>query len=567
MKIEEYGIMDESKSEVVGPDYPRVGWGLYHDPLYGYISLPPFIRQALDLPSMQRLRRIKQLSTVELAFSGASYNRFEHSVGVYYLATLSFDALSIRKESEGYKDWPMLGKVQKIALQLAALFHDIGHGPWSHVFELYCHRNSDFREWHHENITKELIQSGKGEYSDVPLFINSLSAQLKARGYSDSDFICPENIAEIALGHLPPKDHKYIFLSQIISSECDVDRMDYLRRDSFHIGLGVGGVDVWEIIHNFTLAPDMSDDKSTGIYNLRVLSPTAEAVEALLTVRDLMYRRVYYHPTPRTAQEMMIRAIYDISKKFNMDELCLLTDEELLKTLESKQGSSFTRNIAKGIRFRKLYHSIPTRVTVYADLDEEGRRKWSRYISVLPGSFDNLISEEKKISDELSLGNDNRIIFDISPVPITKLEAYDSKYFYDLDEKEDKSLKELLPHLELTHGEIIIGGVKVSSYERYENEISKLTILIPLKYINFCVQEIKDHYFEEKKDLVEKPEILHKIIEDLYNKQFSLVVESFANLFLSSETSSGEKLCKKLKKGLINHIHLVYDQLYGIGIF
>jgi len=79
--------------------------------------------------------------------------------------------------------------------------------------------------------------------------------------------------------------------------------------------------------------------------------------------------------------------------------------------------------------------------------------------------------------------------------------------------------------------------------------------------------KIKDHYLEEKKDLVEKPEILHKIIEDIYNKQFSLVVESFVNLFFSSETSSREKLCKKLKRGLINYIHLVYDQLYGIGIF
>ncbi len=559
--------MDKSKFEIVWPDYPRVGWGLYYDPLYGYVPLPPFIRQALDLPTMQRLRRIKQLSNVDLVFSGASHNRFEHSVGVYYLASLAFDALLIRRESEGHKDWPILGGVHKMALQLAALFHDVGHGPLSHVFELYCCRNPDFRKWRHENVSEELITRGKGEYSDIPAFINRLSAQLKARGHPDSDFISPENIAAIALGHYLPTHPKYTFLSQIISSECDVDRMDYLRRDAFHLGLGVGSVDAWEIIHNLTLTADMSNGESPGIYNLRILSTTSEAVEALLAVRDLMYRRVYYHPTHRAAQEMMIRALYDVSAKLNMDELCLLTDEELLKIFENKeQGSPFTRNIANGVRFRKLHHSIPICITVYGDLDEEGQRKWAYYFSGLPRAFYNLISEEQKLSDKLSLGNDKRIIFDISPVPITKVEAYDNKYFYDLNEKKIKSLKELLPHLELTHGEISIGRVKFNLYERYKNEISKITILIPLEYINFCVEEIRDNYLKQKKILLEQPEILTKSIEDFYNKQLFLIAESFASLFFSSETCPKKKLCDKLKKGLIDYIYLIYDQQYGKGI-
>ena len=90
--------MDKSPADYV--ELPRAGWGLYYDPLYGYIPLPPEIRDALSCPSLNRLRHLKQLSTLDLIFPGATHTRFQHSVGVYYLATRAFDVLRNKSDSK-----------------------------------------------------------------------------------------------------------------------------------------------------------------------------------------------------------------------------------------------------------------------------------------------------------------------------------------------------------------------------------------------------------------------------------------------------------------------------------
>jgi HD superfamily phosphohydrolase len=555
-------LADENPIRPVWPDYPRTGWGLYFDPLYGYTPLPPLIRQALDLETFQRLRRIRQLSTIELAFPGATHNRFEHSVGVYNLATTAFDALVNRRETENLQDWPHLLEAHKIALQLASLFHDIGHGPHGHVFEMYCERNPDFRPWHHENVTRDLIVSGKARYRDIPLFLQRLHENFRARGVAGHEFLTPDNIAAIALGQPPPANKEYLFLSQIVHSECDVDRMDYLRRDALHIGFGAGGIDVWEIIHNFTLVWD----PGTGTFNLRLLSSAAEALESLLAVRDLMYRRVYYNETHRAAQELLIRAVHDISKTFDREELCLLTDDELFEVLESSEyRTAFTKEVIQTIRARRMYHSIPGRLTVDSDLDVESQRMWSEYATGLSGTFEKLMLAEQELSGVLKLPTKYRVVFDVTVIPISKPDAYDVRYFWDPESKNTKSLKELLPHLEFTHGTVTIDHTSLDLYEKYRRMVSKLYIFIPFEYWRECTDSVYKQLEGSAKDLFRRKvtaEEYRTALDCVVNGNLAAVVDKFVSGVFNLHSPQKDILRTKLTKSALNYTDLIFRQRY-----
>jgi HD superfamily phosphohydrolase len=395
---------------------PRRGFGLYYDPLYGYIPLSPIVRQALDLPSMQRLRHIKQLSTVYFVFPGATHSRFEHSVGVHYLADKVYDVLHTKKEQFN-RVWPEFDPIYRIALNLASLFHDVGHGPWSHVFELFCGMKEDYRRLKHHKITKEWIYKGYGGFTDIPPFINIMREGVKKRfkaiipkedwGRIEDHIekvLTVENIAKIAVGE-PPSDKKYTFLSNIVSSVFDVDRMDYLRRDALHTGIETGRVDIWEILHSYTLFEE------NGKWIAGLSAQSATAVEALLVIRDLAYRKVYYHPVHRCAQEMMIRGMCEIVDKYGVDALATMTDEELLRAFD--EGDAFTKDVAQRIRLRAPYAALPFTTNVSMDLDSQAKSKWAGLTFTQP-EHDKIVEKwlqhEKTSAKKIGLPNDRRII-------------------------------------------------------------------------------------------------------------------------------------------------------------
>jgi HD superfamily phosphohydrolase len=260
-------------------------WGFVKDPIYGYIRLTDSEKNIIDTRPFQRLRRIKQLAVSYLVYPAANHTRFEHSLGAMHLAGILGESLPIELDNEFITE-----------LRLASLLHDIGHGPLSHLFEPLL---SKYVNKNHEDMTFWLIQN------------STLAETLKKEGYD------PERISKLAVGRL--KDGKYPFLDQVIRSSVDVDKMDFIVRDSYHTGAGYGYVDVYRLIYTMDILND----------NLAIDITALSAFEAFLLARLESFKAIYFHRTSRAAQITLLNAMENA-----MDELKLFnfnSPEDYLK--------------------------------------------------------------------------------------------------------------------------------------------------------------------------------------------------------------------------------------------
>ncbi len=232
---------------------------IINDPVYGFINIPDkLIFDLIEHPYFQRLRRIKQLGLTHLIYPGALHTRFHHSIGAMHLMQ---QALSVLK-AKGHK----ITKEEEQGALIAILLHDIGHGPFSHALE-----NSIIRDINHEDISK--------------IFMYRLNSQFDGMLSIGIDIF----------RHKYPKN----YLSQLVSSQLDMDRLDYMARDSFFTGVSEGIVSTERIIKML----DMSDDKlvveAKGIYSL----------EKFIVARRLMYWQVYLHKTVLSAENMLMKIL------------------------------------------------------------------------------------------------------------------------------------------------------------------------------------------------------------------------------------------------------------------
>ncbi|WP_352430211.1 HD domain-containing protein [Pyrinomonas sp.] len=242
---------------------------IYRDPLHNIIRLRTdssegrLMVRLIDSFEFQRLRRIKQLGLALYTYQGAEHSRFAHSLGVLHLMTRILDRL---------QETHHINEEDRTAARAAALLHDIGHGPFSHVMEKVL-------GFHHEDLTVQAIRSDETEVGQI---LRAYQAEL------------PDRVAAIIEG-----DFKPAFIAQLVSSQLDVDRMDYLLRDSLMTGAKYGIYDLEWIIK--ALAVDAENDRiyvaARGLY----------AVEEYLQARYYMFRQVYYHRTLRSA-EVVLRA-------------------------------------------------------------------------------------------------------------------------------------------------------------------------------------------------------------------------------------------------------------------
>lgn len=248
-----------------------MGKRIYRDPVHNIISLdqdsePDRLLIALiDAPEFQRLRRIKQLGLALYTYQGAEHSRFVHSLGVMHLMNRVLTLLG--------EHHPIDEEVRLVAL-CAALLHDVGHGPFSHVVETLL-------GFHHEEWTVRLI-------SDPRTQIHQL--------LSHTDCELPEKIIAVLEHRYRPR-----FVAQLVSSQLDVDRFDYLLRDSLMTGAKYGFFDLEWVLHALELNPreDRLYVSAKGLY----------AVEEYLQARYYMFRQVYFHRALRTA-EVLLKAIF-----------------------------------------------------------------------------------------------------------------------------------------------------------------------------------------------------------------------------------------------------------------
>ncbi len=320
---------------------------LYRDPVHDLIALNKKAREdrllmdLIDSPPMQRLRRIRQLGMAYFAYQGAEHSRFTHSLGVMWLATRILDQLE--------KEW-RITPLQKLAVRCAALLHDVGHGPFSHVFE----HVSGIR---HETWTDHILRD---KNSEVHLLLAKYTRQL------------PEMVADVIRGQSDPP-----FLSQVITSQLDADRFDYLLRDSLMTGVKYGVYELERLIRVLRL--DHSGER------IVVAANGIPPVEKYLQARHHMYTQVYLHKTVRAAESMLILALKRVKQLIqNYDRHTIevtppslrrflagqetptlvdfleLTDDTVLYSLTRWQESPdpVLRLLASGLLTRKLFKTI-----------------------------------------------------------------------------------------------------------------------------------------------------------------------------------------------------------------
>ncbi|MDF2431476.1 MAG: uncharacterized protein JWP44_1107 [Mucilaginibacter sp.] len=232
---------------------------IINDPVYGFISIPTdLVFDLIEHPYFQRLRYIKQLGMTHLVYPGALHTRFHHALGAMHLMGMAIETL----RNKGHD----ISNEEEEAVIIAILLHDIGHGPFSHALE----------EIIVENISHEDISA---------MLMNKLNTRFEGR----------LNMAiEIFKGTYPRQ-----FLHQLVSSQLDMDRMDYLNRDSFFTGVSEGVISSDRIIKMLNVKDDHIAVEEKGIYS----------VEKFLIARRLMYWQVYLHKTVIAAEQLLAKIL------------------------------------------------------------------------------------------------------------------------------------------------------------------------------------------------------------------------------------------------------------------
>ena len=260
-----------------------------NDPVYGFVSVPRgLLCELINHPAFQRLSRIRQLGMSALVYPGATHTRWAHSLGAYHLMREAFRSL---KEKGVF-----VFDVEEEGAEIAILLHDIGHGPFSHVLE-----HTLIEHLSHEEITRALMRRLNREFGGAL----GMAIQI----YSD--------------------EYPKRFLHQLICSQLDTDRLDYLCRDSFYTGVREGNIGAARLIKMLSVADDRLVVEGKGLYS----------VENYLMARRLMYWQVYLHKTAVAAEEML-RAALERAKELTRGGVRLFASPQLEYFLRSELQTS-----------------------------------------------------------------------------------------------------------------------------------------------------------------------------------------------------------------------------------
>ncbi|HYW08479.1 MAG TPA: HD domain-containing protein [Longimicrobium sp.] len=258
------------------------------DPIHGFVSLSPWEWDIINHPVFQRLRRIRQLAWTDMVYPGAVHNRFEHSLGVMHIATKMFDQIRDHcadlLRALGFSEAGI--EKDRQTVRLAALLHDVGHAPFSHAGEdLMPTDPGTGKPFKHEQYSAALIRELMTDVIDAHR-LNDLS-------------IHASDVAELIEGGALTQ--RKLFWRQIVSSQLDADRADYLLRDSYHLGVDYGRYDLRRVITTLTAVEDAELEAPV----LAIEEGGWRAAESLLWARYQMFTQVYLHKT-RVAYDLHV---------------------------------------------------------------------------------------------------------------------------------------------------------------------------------------------------------------------------------------------------------------------
>ncbi len=250
---------------------------ILNDPVYGFITIPSeLIFAIIDHPYFQRLRRIRQLGLTDFVYPGALHTRFHHALGAMHLMSITLDNLRIKGTEITEEEYE--------GALIAILLHDIGHGPFSHALEYSLLKGIPHEEL--SLLTLELLNLEFGGQLSLALQIFK-------------------------------NQHPKKFLNQLVSSQLDIDRLDYLQRDCFFTGVSEGTIGADRIIKMMAVKEDQLVIEEKGIYS----------IENFLSARRLMYWQVYLHKTTVSAEKMLINLIQRAKKLAQAGRLFHVTEE------------------------------------------------------------------------------------------------------------------------------------------------------------------------------------------------------------------------------------------------
>jgi len=290
-------------------------WGEIKDPVHGYVYITKVEKEIIDSFPVQRLRRLRQLAGTEYVYPGANHTRFEHSIGVMYLAGLLAENPYLSQH---------LSEDEAQTIRIAALLHDVGHGPFSHIFE---HLLEKFLQKTHEDINVWVIQDSE------------LKEVISGLGYN------PTEVAKLSVGWL--NKPRKVFMDQIIRSAVDADKLDFVVRDTYHTGAEYGYVDIFRLIQTL----DVLDE------NLAVDLGALSALESFMLARVESFKSIYFHRVARSAQIMTAMAMEEAKDELGLidfrtpEEYLALDDYTVWAMLKKSEKS---RRIIENLERRRL---------------------------------------------------------------------------------------------------------------------------------------------------------------------------------------------------------------------
>ena len=291
------------------------------DPIHDFVRVNSNELKIIDTPIFQRLRRIRQLSGAHLIYPGAQHTRFEHSLGVMHIASMAGHALN-------EKGIVSSDNIQN--LRFAGLLHDIGHGPFSHLFEELLQK----RKISHENIGRDIIL--KTQIGDL----------ISANGFNK------KFITELAFG-----DSKFQFMNEIISGALSADIMDYLLRDGYFTGAEHAKIDHNRLTYSLDVYKNKLALEKSALVNF----------ETMMISRYQMFKAVYFHKTVRAGEVMLLESMYLAEEELglsstSLNEYLKLTDEVILSKLlnlpERNSKLRIAKKIATDYLNRNLFKSV-----------------------------------------------------------------------------------------------------------------------------------------------------------------------------------------------------------------